>query len=97
MSAPYPGNTQRWRGLQAIPAGWGRCVATIGVFDLPHTKHLAMAVAPWDNVWEQTEPAVYGDAVYVTPNAGVAVKVDRFDGKVRWARTYAAHEAPPVT
>ncbi len=30
---------QRWRGLEAIPTGWGRCVATIGVFDGVHLGH----------------------------------------------------------
>jgi outer membrane protein assembly factor BamB len=42
----------------------------------------------WDEFWEQTEPAIAGDLVIVAPNVGLAAAVGRFDGHIRWTRTY---------
>jgi len=42
----------------------------------------------WDEFWEQTKPVIAGDVVVVTPNAGMAAAVGRFDAHVRWTRAY---------
>jgi len=49
---------ERWRGVEAIPAGWGRCVLTIGVFDGLHRGHQALVQATVAKAGELGLPAV---------------------------------------
>lgn len=66
-----------------------RWQTTLGRFKLTvEERGLWGSSTPWDEVWEQSEPLVVGDAVYLTPNAGFAAAIGRFDGKLRWLRTY---------
>ncbi|MCY2954629.1 MAG: PQQ-binding-like beta-propeller repeat protein [Planctomycetota bacterium] len=60
------------------------------------TRVREQRLAGWDDFWEQTEPAVASDALYLTPNVGVAFCVGRFDGKLRWERIYAPKDGGKV-
>lgn len=49
---------ERWRGVDAIPSGWGRCVVTIGVFDGVHRGHQQLIAATVRQGKELGLPAV---------------------------------------
>lgn len=48
----------RWRGLEDIPADWGRCVVTIGVFDGVHRGHAQLITTATKAAKERGVPAV---------------------------------------
>jgi riboflavin kinase/FMN adenylyltransferase len=52
------GGMERWRGVDAIPDGWGRCVLTIGVFDGLHRGHQELVHACVSKARELGLPAV---------------------------------------
>jgi riboflavin kinase/FMN adenylyltransferase len=49
---------QRWRGLDTVPSGWGRCVATIGVFDGVHRGHQQIISRAVERARELAVPSV---------------------------------------
>ncbi|OLM30377.1 Riboflavin kinase / FMN adenylyltransferase [Pseudonocardia sp. Ae717_Ps2] len=49
---------QRWRGLEAVPPGWGRCVVTVGVFDGVHRGHRQLISRAVERAHERGLPAV---------------------------------------
>ncbi|GAA4855144.1 bifunctional riboflavin kinase/FAD synthetase [Saccharopolyspora cebuensis] len=49
---------QRWRGLDQIPGGWGRCVLTIGVFDGVHRGHQRLIAHAVERARERGLPCV---------------------------------------
>jgi riboflavin kinase / FMN adenylyltransferase len=49
---------QRWRGLDAVPTGWGHCIVTIGVFDGVHRGHAEIIGQAVDMAETQSVPSV---------------------------------------
>jgi riboflavin kinase/FMN adenylyltransferase len=49
---------QRWRGIESVPSGWGRCVVTIGVFDGVHRGHRQIIGAAVERARELGVPSV---------------------------------------
>ncbi|MEO6502014.1 MAG: bifunctional riboflavin kinase/FAD synthetase [Jatrophihabitantaceae bacterium] len=62
---------QRWRGLEEIPPGWGRCVATIGVFDGLHRGHQQIIARARQLATERGLPTVL---VTFTPHPSEVVR-----------------------
>ncbi|MCU1592108.1 MAG: riboflavin biosynthesis protein RibF [Frankiales bacterium] len=49
---------QRWRGVEAVPPSWGRCVVTIGIFDGVHQGHQRIIGRAVELARERGVPAV---------------------------------------
>jgi riboflavin kinase / FMN adenylyltransferase len=49
---------ERWRGLEAVPTGWGRSVVTVGVFDGVHLGHQQLIARAVRRGEERGLPAV---------------------------------------
>ena len=49
---------QRWHGLDSVPAGWGHCVVTIGVFDGIHRGHQSIIAEAVRMAGERGVPSV---------------------------------------
>jgi riboflavin kinase / FMN adenylyltransferase len=47
-----------WRGLADVPADWGACVATAGVFDGVHRGHQLIAATALEDAWASGQPLV---------------------------------------
>lgn len=62
---------ERWRGLDRVPSGWGRCVVTIGVFDGVHRGHRHIIGAAVGRARELGVPCV---VVTFDPHPGEVIR-----------------------
>jgi outer membrane protein assembly factor BamB len=66
----------------------GRLIFTSPLGTLVDRSRWRLDRSSLEELYDQSAPAVAGDAVYLTPKAGVAWCVGRFGGQIRWTRVY---------
>jgi outer membrane protein assembly factor BamB len=98
VGGAQPGGERATLTLVALDTldGELRWQTTLGTFDYPREQQKPGEPKPWDAVWSTSEPLVVGDAIYLTPGCRLVACVGRFDGRIRWLRSYPPSATPPL-